>query len=157
VLHFSVPNQVDFKIEHLVLDFNGTIAEDGTLIPGVGDLIHALSSRVTVHVVTADTHGTARMQLAPLPCTVKIIADAYQDRTKLDYVTELGRHQTVAIGNGANDCLMLQHAAFSICVIQAEGAATGALQAATMVCTNIRQALELLLNPRRVTATLRNA
>jgi soluble P-type ATPase len=157
MLQFSVPGRDVYDIDHLILDYNGTIAEDGRLISGVADRIRALSTELTVHVITADTHGTARTQLALLPCTVMVISEANQDRQKRDYLDGLGRNHAVAIGNGANDCLMLQHAAFSICVIQTEGAAAGALQAAAMVCTDISHALALLLHPRRVTATLRNA
>ena len=60
-----------------------------------------------------------------------------------------------AIGNGANDADMLQTAAVGIAVLGAEGLAAETLLAADVVCANPLDALDLLLNPRRLIATLR--
>jgi soluble P-type ATPase len=138
---FDIPQRGEIAIEHVLLDFNGTIAIDGTLIPGVAGKLAQLASRVTVHVITADTN---------------IIARERQDRAKLAYAERLGLERVLAIGNGINDGLMLRQAALGICVIQGEGAAVRAMQAAEMVCLDIGAALDLLLRPHRVTATLRN-
>ncbi|HKJ46485.1 MAG TPA: hypothetical protein VJ991_11715, partial [Balneolales bacterium] len=59
-------------------------------------------------------------------------------------------------GNGRNDRLMLDEAAVGIAVIQKEGASFQSLQAADVICTNIIDALELLVYPKRLTATLRS-
>ena len=75
---------------------------------------------------------------------------------KLDYVKELGCENTVCIGNGRNDRLMLKEARLGIAVILTEGVAQSTLSSADVVCTNIVSALELLLNPLRLTATLRS-
>ncbi len=69
---------------------------------------------------------------------------------------KLGLEHTAAIGNGRNDRLMLQHSALGIITIQTEGAATASLLSADIICTNINDALDLLLHPKRITATLRN-
>jgi soluble P-type ATPase len=61
----------------------------------------------------------------------------------------------VAIGNGANDALMLEHAALGILVMGGEGAAVEALLRARVVVTDICEALDLLLFPKRLIATLR--
>jgi len=71
-------------------------------------------------------------------------------------VNHLGAPGTVAVGNGRNDTLMLAAAALGIGVVLAEGAATVALQSADIVCTGILPALDLLLHPLRLAATLRN-
>jgi len=57
----------------LVLDFNGTLAEDGRLLDGVRDLLHALSSRLDIIVATADTYGTAANALGGLPVRVRVV------------------------------------------------------------------------------------
>jgi soluble P-type ATPase len=51
---------------------------------------------------------------------------------------------------------MVKEAALGIAVIEKEGAAVETLLAADIVCGNILDALELLLNPKRLIATLRS-
>jgi soluble P-type ATPase len=62
----------------------------------------------------------------------------------------------VAIGNGANDRLMVARAELGIAVIGPEGAAATTVAAAAVVCPTIASALGLLINPMRLVATLRN-
>jgi soluble P-type ATPase len=50
---------------------------------------------------------------------------------------------------------MLKEAALGIGVIQAEGAAVEAILAADLVTTSVLDALDLLIHPLRLTATLR--
>lgn len=156
MVRYEIPEMETLVIEHLILDFNGTLAIDGALIPGVAERLRDLSSQVTIHVITADTNGTARSQLAGLPCLVEIIGTAAQDQAKLAYGQNLGLDNVAAVGNGRNDVLLLKNAALGIAVIQAEGAASEALSAARIICTGISDALDLLLRPHRLTATIRN-
>lgn len=156
MLRYDIPHNDTVIIEHVILDFNGTIAIDGVLIAGVAQRLRELSAHVTIHVLTADTNGTARTQLANVPCRVEIIGKQEQDQAKLAYAKELGPGMVAAVGNGRNDTLLLGNAALSIGVIQAEGIAIQALQAAHIVCTGINDALDLLLRPNRIIATLRN-
>jgi soluble P-type ATPase len=51
---------------------------------------------------------------------------------------------------------MLRTAALGMAVIQAEGAAAAALKEADVVVTDVRDALDLLLNPLRLVAALRS-
>ncbi len=155
MLVIDIPGREAMNIQHLVLDYNGTIAFDGKLITGVLERMLKLSGSLRIHVLTADTFGGARIELAGAPCEVAIIAPDKQDEAKADFVRELGAGQCVCIGNGANDHLMLKEAALGIAVIQEEGAACKAVGAADVVCTSINNALDLLVNPKRLTATLR--
>jgi len=50
---------------------------------------------------------------------------------------------------------MLRESALSIGVIQAEGAYSQIIYDTHVICTNINDALALLINPRRLLATLR--
>ncbi|MGC8790802.1 MAG: HAD hydrolase family protein, partial [Desulfurella sp.] len=67
----------------------------------------------------------------------------------------IGLSNLVAIGNGKNDSLMLKYAKLGICVIGKEGANIEALQNSDIVVCDIVSALELLLYPKRLIATLR--
>ena len=73
----------------------------------------------------------------------------------LDYIQRLGADTVFAVGNGANDAAMLEHAALGVAVIGPEGAAVETLLKAKVVVPYIRAALELLLFPKRLAATLR--
>lgn len=57
MIKFNVPGVGEYEIEHLVMDVNGTLAVDGQLIDGVAAKITALRGSLTVHLLTADTHG----------------------------------------------------------------------------------------------------
>jgi len=146
------------KIEalHLVLDYNGTLAVDGQLIKGVKNRLELLSSKLTIHIVTADTFNTSKKELGGLHCCHEILSPSRQDIQKELYITKLGKEHVIAIGNGRNDMLMIQQAALGIMVIQKEGGYAPLFQIADIVCFSIIDALELLLNPLRMTATLRN-
>jgi soluble P-type ATPase len=155
MLTVDIPELGRLRLSDAVLDFNGTLACDGVLVPGTADRLRALADRLTLHVVTADTFGTAREALAGLPVTLTVLGAGQQAEAKAAYVGQLGADAVAAIGNGRNDRLMLREAALSIAVIQAEGAAREAIEAAQVVCPDIGAALDLLLDPTRLVATLR--
>jgi soluble P-type ATPase len=155
MIDIEIPGFAHLQLEHLVLDYNGTLARDGILLDGVKDRIEPLSRRLRVHVVTADTFGNVRAALAGLPCRITVLPAEHQDIGKLNYVERLGTHRTVCVGNGRNDRLMLRAAALGIAVIQEEGAAVEALTSAHIVLPDIHAALDLLIHPLRLVATLR--
>ena len=74
---------------------------------------------------------------------------------KRDHVRTLGPEQVVAMGNGANDVLMLQDAALAIAVLGPEGLCADALRASDVVVADPCAGLGLLLHPARLVATLR--
>jgi len=156
MLRISIPGFGVLRLRHLVLDYNGTLAVDGRLLPGVKLRLRTLSRSLNLHVLTADTFGGARAALSGVPCRLSILPSLHQDRAKHDYVARLGAREAVCIGNGRNDRMMLQAAALGIVVLQKEGAAAAALAAADLVMPEITDALDLLENPLRLVATLRS-
>lgn len=156
MLSIQIPGFGSLTLEHLVLDYNGTLAVDGVLIPGVAEALNALSDQLIVHVITADTFGLAAKGLRAVNCKLTVLDKGRQDQAKADFVNRLGADRTVSIGNGRNDALMLSAASLGIAVILGEGASAVSLHAADIVCTDIVRALELLMHPLRLTATLRS-
>ncbi len=152
-LHVMSPNGQVKRFHHLVLDFTGTLALDGVLLPGVADLVNRLAASLQIHVLTADTFGQAIDQLAGLPVECTIVGCG-QD--KADIVQALHGSGVIAVGNGRNDVPLFRSADLSIAVIGKEGAAASLLGVADVVVTNILDGLELLLHPKRLTATLRD-
>lgn len=143
------------SLEHLVLDLNGTIAAGGELIDGVAEGIRALDGRMRPVLVTADTRGTAEELAAMLGVELHVIAGEWEAGDKLALIQDLGPDRVAAIGNGANDALMMSSAAVGVCVIGPEGASRTTLEAADVVVTSIRDALALFAEPERLVATLR--
>ena len=156
MLDIIIPGSDTLRLEHLVADFNGTMAYDGELLPGAKVGLCRLADNLTIHIVTADTFGRAKEALAGIPCELAILPEGGQDTAKLRYVENLGATRCVCIGNGRNDRLMLTQAALGIAVIQREGAAVETILAARVVVPDFGAALGLLLNPTRLVATLRS-
>jgi soluble P-type ATPase len=155
MIQFTIPGFKSLNIQHIVFDFNGTLGLDGLLLPGIEDKLNLLAKSVTLHIVTADTHGTVCQQLNNVNCEIVVIGSHNQDLLKADYLKNLGSESSIAIGNGRNDKLMLKKAAVGIVVMGYEGAAVEAIMAADVAVKDINQALELILNPKRLVATLR--
>jgi soluble P-type ATPase len=152
MIEVPVPGSDDLHLEHLVLDLNGTLGDRGRLINGVAERIGALAADLVVHVLSADTFGTAARLADDLGAAFRRVDTGADKRV---YVERLGATGCVAIGNGANDVPMFEAAALSIAVLGPEGASTAAIAAAGVACRSIGEALDLLLTPAALTATLR--
>jgi soluble P-type ATPase len=97
MLEIDIPGYRVLRLEHLVLDYNGTLACDGSLIDGVRDRLDALADTLHIHILTADTFGKARAQLVGVPGALSILSAGDQDRRKLEYVQQLGPATTVCV------------------------------------------------------------
>jgi len=155
MIELNIPGRGEIQLEHLVLDVNGTLAVDGQLMEGMSRLLKGLSDRLTIHLLTADTHG--RQQVIDQQLGLKAVRLQPGDEAgqKAAYVCQLGAAQVVAVGQGANDAGMLASAALGICLFSLEGTAIETLLQADLVVQSIYAALELLENPLRIVATLR--
>ncbi len=156
MIDVEIPGYTRLKLEHLVLDYNGTLAVDGQCLAGVKERLRSLAEKLAVHVITADTFGRVQAEMQDVPCQVTIMPKENQDAGKLNYVQRLGSRRTVSMGNGRNDRLMLEACALGIAVILKEGVAGQTLLAADAVFTDVISALEFLEKPLRMTATLRS-
>jgi len=74
---------------------------------------------------------------------------------KVHYVEQLGPAHVIAFGNGMNDVAMLRLAAIGVAVLAEEGMAISALQAADVLVLGPVDAIDLVLHPKRLVATLR--
>jgi soluble P-type ATPase len=156
MLNLEIPGFGTLHLEHLVLDYNGTLARDGKILPEVSDRLGLLGRDLQLHILTADTFGNARAELADIPFVRLAILETHgQAEAKRDYVQKLGSRITACIGNGRNDRMMLQEASLGIAVVQGEGAAGDALRASHIAARDIIEALDLLIHPLRLVATLR--
>lgn len=155
MIKIEIPGLQTIIIEYLVTDYNGTLAQDGQLLDNVSEKLNKLSQQIKIHVITADTFGKAAENLKNINCQLHIITKNSQAIAKREYIRNLGTNKVCAIGNGNNDELMLKEAILGIAVEQNEGLSTKSLLASDVVCKSIIDALDLLLNPKRLVATLR--
>lgn len=156
MIEIEIPGEGKICLKNVVFDFNGTLAEDGFLCEGVAARIRELAARgVKIFLLTSDTYGSAAQQWQGLPGEVKIFPGDGAAQEKRKIVEELGRECTATVGNGRNDVEMFKVSRLAIAVVGREGCFSGALTAADIVVTSIVDALDILLKPERIKATLR--
>ena len=136
VITIDIPGRAVLEIEHVLLDYNGTIAADGALTPGVAELITSLTQcgPLGVEVVTFPRAGAAAFKQA--------------------YAQKL-EGQIACLGNGYNDVEMFDESDLRIAVLDTEGTYAGLLAHADILARSAAEALALLLNTDRIRATLR--
>jgi soluble P-type ATPase len=70
MLTIDIPGAAALRLEHLVLDFNGTLACDGALLEGVAPCLDRVAEHLQVHVrhrrhLRPRPRGLARPALPP--------------------------------------------------------------------------------------------
>lgn len=151
----EIPGYKSLELKYLVLDYNGTIAVDGSIPQPVRDRICALARELEIYVLTADTHGTAEEMCADLPVKILTFPNDSAMQEKYRILQGLDADACVAMGNGRNDLLLCRSAALSVAVIGAEGTYGRILLESDICVTSIEDGLDLLLKPKRLIASLR--
>ncbi len=148
----EIPQRGIIELRHAVFDVNGTLAVDGVLLPGVVDKLELLAGLLSISLLTAGTHGNLDVLKSTLHYPFHVIQTG-EDKER--FVQKLGVANVIAFGNGANDASMLRAAAIGVAVITAEGLASSALLAADVLAQGPLHAIDLVLQPKRLVATLR--
>lgn len=154
-MHIEIPDYKILDLEYLVLDFNGTIAIDGEISDAVKKRLSLLSEEFKIYVLTADTHGNAKEKCEGLLVTIKTFPQNGALEEKKAVVQQLGTEKCVSVGNGRNDTLMCRVSGLSIGVLEKEGMCGRIFADADICVKSIEDALDLLLYPKRLIATLR--
>jgi soluble P-type ATPase len=152
MIRVEIPQKGTIELQHAVFDINGTLAVDGIIAHDVIRRLQILSEQVTLHFLTAGTHGNVPELERSLGRPLRLISKGEE---KMRYVQQLGPSNVVAIGNGMNDIGMLRLAALGIAILSTEGLAVRAWQAADVIVLSPLDAIDLLLRPKRLIATLR--
>jgi P-type E1-E2 ATPase len=139
-------------LNYLLVDLNGTLSSHGIVIDGVSERLRQIREILEIRLLSADMFGNLDNIAKQLGLSATHAANG---EAKRNVIATLGGARCVAIGNGADDAAMLREAALGIAVIGAEGAAGVTLKEADLVTHSITDALDLLLQPRGLTASLR--
>jgi soluble P-type ATPase len=151
-MQLEIPQRGMIELQHAVFDIYGTLAVDGVAVPGVAERLQALSSQLTIHLLTAgiDNRRSELEQTMGFPFHIM-----YSGDEKMRYVQQLGPANVIAFGNGVGDSSMLRLASIGVAVLTPEGTARHVGQAADVVVYGPINALDLLFHPTRLIATLR--
>lgn len=152
MLRIDIPQRGIIELQHAVFDINGTLAVDGVATAEVGTRLQRISEQLSIHILTAGTHGNLPELERVLGFPLHLIEKGDE---KMRYVQQLGPMNVIAFGNGNNDVGMLRLAAIGVAVMTQEGIAIRVMQGADIVVRSPIDALDLLLKPKRLIATLR--
>ena len=154
----DIPGFGERHIRIAVSDYTGTHSFGGVIEPDVKRKLRELAAVVDLHIVTADSFGTAERELAGIAIPYKLRSGRH-DIEKAEFVSQFDLQHVAAFGNGNNDRLMLQAVkeggGLAIAVDNGEGCALDAMRNADLFVVGAANAMDLLLDPLRLKATLR--
>lgn len=155
----EIPGFGRLDVAALVSDFSGTLSCGGRVTRGVERRIVKLARILDIHILTADTFRTVKRELGNLPVEIHVLDSDRQDLRKERFVKAMAPQHVAALGNGMNDRLFLRAVrvagGLAVAVDNGEGCATKTLQNAGLFIGGAENALDLLLEPDRLKATLR--
>jgi soluble P-type ATPase len=118
MIRLAIPGRAEIELHHAVFDINGTLAIDGKLIPEVIDRLQELSAHLSLHALTAGTHGNMTEIEHLLRFPLHLVMSGEE---KVRYAQQLHPEGVIAFGNGMNDMEMLRLAAIGVGILGAEG------------------------------------
>jgi soluble P-type ATPase len=148
------PGRPPLEIHSLIVDFEGTLAQDERVSPKSKDRLNLLARRLRILVCFRNDEEKVRTILRRVNAEALKCCEGESGRLKAELLEKLGKIQTAVVGNGADDAALFGEAALSLCVIGREGASAEALRRADVVFPSVVDALEFLLKPLRQRATL---
>lgn len=155
----EIPGFGEREIHTIITDFAGTLSTGGRVSPEVREKLIRLAEMVDIHVVTADSFGTASQELEGVPMTLRILDAGREHEQKAVYASRHHPKYVAALGNGNNDRLLLvrvkEAGGLAIAVDNGEGCAVETLLQGHLLIHGAASALDLLLEPLRLLATLR--
>ena len=156
MIEIDIPGWKSLRLTDLVLDVNGTLTCDGEILDGVSERLALLREDLRLSLLSADTLGRLDQIAAELNVAgTRLDRGESESEQKARFVEALGAAGVVAVGNGANDVGMLRTAGLSIAVLGSEGLSVGLIGVADILAASILDALDMLLTPKRIVATLR--
>jgi soluble P-type ATPase len=157
-IKIEIPGLGNRNIKTVVSDYTGTHSFNGKVRAQVKARLRQLARQLELHIITADSFGTAARELKGIAKPYLLKSDKH-DVEKEEYVARFDLKHVAAFGNGNNDRRMLkavrEGGGLAIAVDNGEGCAIDAVLNAHLFIVGALNALDLLLNPTRCKATLR--
>lgn len=152
-MKYAVPGVGDIELQTIILDLNGTVTVGGAVPEGTREKLAAVKNLGFQTVFfTGNTRNNADQLAKELGIGWQLASTAEEKR---DLALQMHPETCVSIGNGQIDLELTKAVQLSIVTLQAEGVHTETLLAADIVVPTIIDALDLLIDPDRLIATLR--
>jgi soluble P-type ATPase len=151
----EIPGLGPRKFSTILSDYTGTLSVDGKLTAGVREALLELATRLDIHVLTANTFGTAEEELRGIPLDMKSLKGPGTDHDvqKRQFLSGFNAREVIALGNGNNDRLLLkavkEGGGLSIAVDNGEGCAVDSIQSANVFIHGASKALDLFTSALR--------
>lgn len=153
----DIPNYGKLIIKNIIFDLNGTLQFKGKISEAVVNKIEQLKEFYNIYLLSADTRGNLKelakkLNVSYIKINPKKITEA---EAKNNELIKLNKDNTIVVGNGNNDALMLKNAVISITVLGEEGATVKSILNSDVVVPNPISALDFLLDEKIMSGTLR--
>ena len=150
---YEIPNIGRLELKTIILDLNGTLTVKGSIVDGVRERLAKLKE-LGYHILffTGNTRGNAD-EIAKSLGIEWILAESGVQ--KKDAAMKLVPETCVSIGNGLIDLELMKVVKLGIVTLQAEGVHVQTLLNCDIVVPSILDALDLLIDPSTLIATLR--
>jgi soluble P-type ATPase len=150
---YNISGQQQLEIKTIILDLNGTLSVGGVVPVGVRQrLDHLKRLGLRILFFSGDTRGDANELAAQLGIEWKLAKTA-EDKRNL--ALNLDPDTCVSIGNGRIDLELTKVVKLGIVTLQSEGVHVQTLLASDVVVPTINDALDLLIDEKRLISTLR--
>jgi soluble P-type ATPase len=150
---YDVPGSGSVELKTIILDLNGTLSVGGTIVDGVKERLARLKAAgFNTILFTGNTRGDADSIASDLGIEWKLAKSA-EDKKK--HALALDPDTCASIGNGLIDLQLMKVVKLRIATLQAEGIHVQTLLNCDVVIPTINDALDLLIDPQRLIATLR--
>jgi len=155
---FDIPNYGKIQINNIVFDVNGTIQFNGKIPKIIKRELKKLKNYFKIFLISSDTRGNLKeiaqkLSISSIKISTSGISEA---EAKNNEIIKLGEGETVAVGNGNNDHMMLKSAVLGIAILGEEGLASKTLQNSDIVFSNCMDVIHFLMDEKKMIATLRN-
>lgn len=150
---YNLPETGELELKTLILDLNGTLTVKGLVPDGVKERLATLKGiGYRILFFTGNTRNNADKIASELDIEWVL---AENGAAKRDQALKLDPTTCVSIGNGLIDLELMKVVKLGIVTLQAEGAHILTLFASDIVVPSILDALDMLIDPPTLVATLR--
>lgn len=150
---YTIPGRGKLELKTIILDLNGTISVGGSLVKGIDERLgHLKELGYKIVLFTGNTRNDADGLAQQLGIDWRQATSA---QAKADIAHEFEPETCVSIGNGRIDLELMKVVELRIVTLQAEGVHLETMMNSDIVVPSIKDALDILIDPDRLVATLR--
>jgi soluble P-type ATPase len=150
---YKIPGIGNLELKTIILDLNGTLTVKGKIVKGVKERLTTLKKLgYRILFFTGNTRGNADKIAKSLGIDWVLAESGIEKRNE---AKKLNPKTCVSIGNGQIDLELMKVVKLRIVTLQAEGVFVKTLLNSDVIVTSINDALDLLIDPSTLVATLR--